>query len=91
MRLGSLIDAASATVPERISGKANVAVSDAIRMSQESASSSPPPQQMPLIAAMTQERVLGPMPFLVTHGESLAGHLIDAADPFSLEHIVLEL
>ena len=38
-----------------------------------------------------QERVLGPAPFLVAHGESLADLLIEASDPFALEHIVLEL
>ncbi len=38
-----------------------------------------------------QERVLTAVPFLVSHGESLAPVLIDAADPFGLEHGVVEL
>ena len=51
MRLGSFSAAASAMVPERISGRAKVEVSEARIRSQEIASSSPPPQQMPLTAA----------------------------------------
>ena len=50
---GSLIEAASAIVPERISGNAKVAWAAARIISQESAISSPPPQQIPFIAAMT--------------------------------------
>ena len=38
-----------------------------------------------------QERVLGPLMFLVTHGPSLGATLVDAADPFSTEHGILEL
>lgn len=38
-----------------------------------------------------QERVLTPLPFLATHGEALADHLVEAADPFSISHGVLEL
>lgn len=38
-----------------------------------------------------QERVLGPLPYLVSHGPSLAATLIAAADPFRIEHGVLEL
>ncbi|MEI6130576.1 MAG: bacillithiol biosynthesis BshC [Planctomycetota bacterium] len=38
-----------------------------------------------------QERVLGPLMFLVTHGPSLGATLVDAADPFSTEHAILEL
>jgi uncharacterized protein YllA (UPF0747 family) len=38
-----------------------------------------------------QERVLSPLPFLVAHGRDLADWLIDAADPFQIEHGVLEL
>ena len=38
-----------------------------------------------------QERVLGPAPFLVAHGEELAEQLVSVADPFALEHIVAEL
>jgi uncharacterized protein YllA (UPF0747 family) len=38
-----------------------------------------------------QERVLTVTPFLVTHGEQLARDLVEAADPFALEHIVVEL
>ncbi|MCA8978308.1 MAG: bacillithiol biosynthesis BshC [Planctomycetes bacterium] len=37
-----------------------------------------------------QERVLGPLPYLVSHGQSLADTLIAAADPFRIEHGVLE-
>ena len=38
-----------------------------------------------------QERVLPPLPFLVSHGKSLAKALVEAADPFCTEHGVLEL
>jgi uncharacterized protein YllA (UPF0747 family) len=38
-----------------------------------------------------QERVLTALPFLVAHGKELADLVIDAADPFRLEHGVLEL
>ncbi|HLQ39242.1 MAG TPA: bacillithiol biosynthesis BshC, partial [Planctomycetota bacterium] len=38
-----------------------------------------------------QERVLPALPFLLAHGHDLAGWLIDAADPFRIEHGVLEL
>jgi uncharacterized protein YllA (UPF0747 family) len=38
-----------------------------------------------------QERVLGPLTFLVAHGQSLGTSLIEAADPFAVEHGVLEL
>lgn len=38
-----------------------------------------------------QERVLTVVPFLVTHGEALSRDLIEAADPFALEHGVVEL
>ncbi len=38
-----------------------------------------------------QERVLGPVPFMVAHGIELADTLVDAADPFALEHLVVEL
>ncbi len=38
-----------------------------------------------------QERVLNALPFLVAHGQELAGHLVDAADPFSVHHGVLNL
>ena len=38
-----------------------------------------------------QERVLCPVPFMAAHGKALADDLIDAADPFALEHGVLEL
>ena len=40
--------AASATVPERISGRANDAFSEAKIRSQDKAISNPPPQQIPL-------------------------------------------
>src|SRR3989338_258990 len=53
MRLGSLIEAASATVPERISGSAKVALAEHRIRSADSASSRPPPQQMPFTAAIT--------------------------------------
>ena len=38
-----------------------------------------------------QERVLGPLSYLVSHGPSLANTLIESADPFRIEHGVLEL
>jgi uncharacterized protein YllA (UPF0747 family) len=38
-----------------------------------------------------QERVLGPLSFLVAHGEGLADALIAASEPFTIEHGVLEL
>ena len=38
-----------------------------------------------------QERVLTAVPFLVTHGAALSRDLVDAADPFALEHGVIEL
>ncbi len=38
-----------------------------------------------------QERVLGPLPYLVMHGRGLIEELIAAADPFRIEHGVLEL
>lgn len=38
-----------------------------------------------------QERVLPALPFLVAHGEQLADLLVDAADPFRIDHGVLEL
>lgn len=38
-----------------------------------------------------QERVLGPLTFLVAHGQSLGTTLVEASDPFAVEHIVLEL
>ena len=38
-----------------------------------------------------QERVLTVYPFLVTHGEELARAIVESADPFVLEHGVLEL
>ena len=38
-----------------------------------------------------QERVLGPLTFLVAHGPSLGATLVEASDPFAVEHIVLEL
>jgi len=38
-----------------------------------------------------QERVLGPLSYLVSYGPGLADTLIDAADPFRIEHGVLEL
>lgn len=38
-----------------------------------------------------QERVLTAVPFLVTHGDSLSQDLVEAADPFALEHGVIEL
>ncbi len=38
-----------------------------------------------------QERVLGPLPYFVSHGPGLAETLIAAADPFRIEHGVLEL
>jgi len=38
-----------------------------------------------------QERILPVLPYMVSHGEQLADWLIDAADPFGLDHGVLEL
>lgn len=38
-----------------------------------------------------QERVLGPLPFLVAHGKDLADALVAAAEPLVTEHGVLEL
>lgn len=38
-----------------------------------------------------QERILPPVPYMVAHGEDLAGWLVDAADPFGIDHGVLEL
>lgn len=38
-----------------------------------------------------QERVFGPIAYLNTHGPGLADALIDAADPFRIEHCVVEL
>jgi uncharacterized protein YllA (UPF0747 family) len=38
-----------------------------------------------------QERVLGPIAYLAAYGPALADTLIDAADPFRIEHGVLEL
>jgi uncharacterized protein YllA (UPF0747 family) len=38
-----------------------------------------------------QERVLGPLTYLSTHGPALADTLIAAADPFRIEHGVVEL
>lgn len=38
-----------------------------------------------------QERVLGPLSYLATYGPALADTLIEAADPFRIEHGVLEL
>jgi uncharacterized protein YllA (UPF0747 family) len=38
-----------------------------------------------------QERVLGPLAYLATYGPRLADLLVDAADPFRIEHGVLEL
>jgi uncharacterized protein YllA (UPF0747 family) len=38
-----------------------------------------------------QERVLCPLPHLLMHGEALADVLIEAADPFAIEHGVVEL
>ncbi len=38
-----------------------------------------------------QERVFGPIAYLSSHGPDLAAALIDAADPFRIEHCVLEL
>ena len=53
MRRGSFMEAASATVPDWISGRAKVACSAAMRMSQDSAISKPPPKASPLMAQMT--------------------------------------
>ena len=41
--------------------------------------------------ARMQERVFGPVTFLNAHGAKLADELIGAADPFRIEHGVLEL
>jgi len=41
--------------------------------------------------ARMQERVFGPVPFLNSYGPRLAEELIGAADPFRIEHGVLEL
>ncbi len=41
--------------------------------------------------ARPQERVLSPLPFLVAHGPHLADLLVESADPFRLDHGVLEL
>ena len=38
-----------------------------------------------------QERVLGPLAYLATHGARFGDMLIEAADPFRIEHAVLEL
>ena len=38
-----------------------------------------------------QERVLSVLPFLVAHGPALANDLLAAADPFSIQHGVVEL
>jgi uncharacterized protein YllA (UPF0747 family) len=38
-----------------------------------------------------QERVFGPLGYLSSHGPALADAIIDAADPFRIEHCVLEL
>jgi len=38
-----------------------------------------------------QERVLPILPFLVTHGRSLGATIVEAADPFGVQHGVLEL
>jgi uncharacterized protein YllA (UPF0747 family) len=38
-----------------------------------------------------QERVLGPIAYLATHGPRFGELLVDAADPFRIEHGVLEL
>jgi uncharacterized protein YllA (UPF0747 family) len=38
-----------------------------------------------------QERVLGPLTFLVAHGKPLVDDLTAAADPFQMEHGILEL
>ncbi len=38
-----------------------------------------------------QERVLTALPFLAAHGEAMADLLVEAADPFSIGHGVLEL
>ncbi len=39
----------------------------------------------------TQERVLNVLPFLVTHGRALGAQIVAAADPFAVQHGVLEL
>jgi len=38
-----------------------------------------------------QERVLGPLAYLAMHGPRFGDLLVDAADPFRIEHGVLEL
>jgi len=38
-----------------------------------------------------QERVLGPLTFLVAHGLELGSAIIEAAEPFTVEHGILEL
>lgn len=38
-----------------------------------------------------QERALNALPFMVSHGRELAQLLVDAADPFDMQHGVLEL
>lgn len=38
-----------------------------------------------------QERVLPVLPFMVAHGRELAEQIVEAADPFGVEHGVLEL
>ena len=38
-----------------------------------------------------QERVLGPLSFLVTHGFGLGEVLVEHADPFTTEHGLLQL
>jgi uncharacterized protein YllA (UPF0747 family) len=39
----------------------------------------------------TQERVLGPLTFLVAHGPELAEAILAAAEPFAVEHAIVEL
>ena len=38
-----------------------------------------------------QERMLGPLPFLVSHGHDLIDGLLEVADPFAVQHGVYEL
>ena len=38
-----------------------------------------------------QERVFGPLTYLNSYGPRLADELVDAADPFRIDHGVLEL
>ena len=38
-----------------------------------------------------QERVLNALPFLVSHGTGIAETLVEAADPFAVNHGVVEL